>query len=300
MNYLIGEGRFDIKKITSTGDHLIPCNSINHKYLDDEKAFISDCPEVVTYIKNIFTEHLKENETYRCKYLNYSINSVVKNNENQKYKEKTLIEAYSRLATNLSVCKDSIKTIEDSVFYNVKELSDIYYKFKNHIKIINDYETTDCQDLYHIVKSYLNIKSTCRDEKNKFCDAVDKFKIDCLSKIKKIKCKHVEYNLKPFPTWDVNTIVEFEEAEAEAQPQERQDRANVVEDVKEGGVDTEETARSSHIGIPDVDHNGDSLKDNASNPVRTITYTSLGLILPLATLYRVKKYLKNLIILYEY
>ncbi|CAI7721699.1 Plasmodium vivax Vir protein, putative [Plasmodium vivax] len=56
-------------------------------------------------------------------------------------------------------------------------------------------------------------------------------------------------------------------------------------DVRGGPLDAEVTETSNiHSGIQN--NYGDSPKDNASNPVRTITYTSLGLVLPLATLYR--------------
>ncbi|KMZ77191.1 hypothetical protein PVIIG_05707 [Plasmodium vivax India VII] len=250
-------------------------------------------------MQDINTKCPIKDETNCCKFLNYSINDIVKKDGKHSYNEENLIQAYGRLATRLEKCENSIKTIEKNVFNNVKKLLNIYYKFNKHINIINGNQTNDCQDLSHIVQSYQNIKSTCRGETKKFCDAVDKFKSDCLSKIKKIKCKHVDYNLKHFFTLDDSTIVEFEEEE-EAQAQLKRDIKKVVEDEAEGSMGTEITAYLSNTEHVDGDNNGETSNHNASSPVRTITYTSLGLILPLATLYRVKKYLKNLIILYEY
>ncbi|KMZ76591.1 hypothetical protein PVIIG_05974 [Plasmodium vivax India VII] len=71
--------------------------------------------------------------------------------------------------------------------------------------------------------------------------------------------------------------------------------------VKERSLNAEGTEKLSNRQFGIEDNNGEPPKDNASNPVRTITYTSLGLVLPLVTLYRVKNnYLKNVIIMCEY
>ncbi|KMZ76568.1 hypothetical protein PVIIG_06206 [Plasmodium vivax India VII] len=291
------EGRFDINNINYKYEDFTLCNSIGpRKNIIDEVPFISDCAKVARYIKGIYTEYPIENETYRCKYLNYSINSVIKNNGNLNFTEEQLIEAYVRLATELNVCKDSIKIIEDSVFKNIEELSNIYYKFNKQINMNNRNQTTDCPDFPHSVQSYQNIKSTCRVETKKFCDAVDKFKDHYLSKISQVKCKNVVYELESFLLLDHTKPLSFEE-KAEG----KTDRTEVLEDVIREGMGTENAEILNPVEPLDVDNNRGPPKDNASNPVRTITYTSLGLVLPLATLYRVKNnYLKNVIILYEY
>ncbi|SCA60498.1 VIR protein [Plasmodium vivax] len=254
------------------------CNSIGPRYGNDERAFISDCPQVAKYIQDIYTTCPVEDKTDRCKYLNYYINYIVKNNSNKNYSVEELIKAYGRLANKLNMCNDSIKVIEESVFKNIEELSNIYYEFNKYINTINTYQTNDCPDLPQSVQLYLNKENTCEGDKNIFCAAVDKFKNYYLSKIKQAKCKNVKYNLESFLSLDNTEIVNNEE-------EGRQARAKVVEHVT-GDRGTEVTATSIHSELDVGDNHDEPSNHNASNPVRTITYTSLGLVLPLATLYR--------------
>ncbi|SCO65531.1 Plasmodium vivax Vir protein, putative [Plasmodium vivax] len=276
-----GKDRFDISNISDNYEYLKLCNSFGPTDINEGLVFINPCMNVVSYIKDNYTKCPMKDERDCCKYLNYSINDVLKNNRSHHYNEETFIKAYNILVEELSKCINSIKVIDNNVFNNVKKLSNIYYKFNNHIKIINENQTTDCQHLSHIVQSYLNIKNTCKGDTNNFCDAVDKFKKDYLSKISHVKCKNAVYDLDSFLLLDHTKPLSFEE-EAE----EGQDKTKVVEGVGEGGIGTEEAARLRPVELLDVDKNGDPSNHNASNPVRTITYTSLGLVLPLATLYR--------------
>ncbi|KMZ89643.1 hypothetical protein PVMG_05928 [Plasmodium vivax Mauritania I] len=253
-----GECRFDISKITYKYYHLMLCNSIGPRYGNDERAFISDCPQVAKYIQDIYTTCPVEDKTDRCKYLNYYINYIVKNNSNKNYSVEELIKAYGRLANKLNMCNDSIKVIEESVFKNIEELSNIYYEFNKYINTINTYQTNDCPDLPQSVQLYLNKENTCEGDKNIFCAAVDKFKNYYLSKIKQAKCKNVKYNLESFLSLDNTEIVNNEE-------EGRQARAKVVEHVT-GDRGTEVTATSIHSELDVGDNHDEPSNHNASNP----------------------------------
>ncbi|KNA01003.1 hypothetical protein PVNG_03110 [Plasmodium vivax North Korean] len=214
MNDLIGKDRFDINNIKPNNDYLHRCNRIAPRkniYVDNELSFISDCSKVATYIKNDYSKWSIGNKTDPCKYLNYAINVVVKINRNLNYSEEQLIDAYKQLATELSECKYSIKSIEDRVLENVKELSNIYYNFNNYINKINENQTTGCQGLSNIVQLYMNNEKTCNSKTNKFCDALDKFKNYYDSKISQVKCDKKEYQLKSFSSFDGTETVTSEE-----------------------------------------------------------------------------------------
>ncbi|CAG9482890.1 unnamed protein product [Plasmodium vivax] len=211
-----GEGRFDISNIKDNPIYLTRCNLISPRNIVDEFAFITHCTKVATYINDFYSKWPIEYETDRCKYLNYSINDVVKNYGNHNYNEEHLIQAYNRLATELSECKNSIKSIEKSVFMNVKELSNIYYRFNKYINAVKANQDTDCEDVYDSVKLYLSNENSCKGLKNKFCDAVDNFKNYYHQNISLVKCKNAEYILKPFLSLDHAETRNFGEEAEEA------------------------------------------------------------------------------------
>ncbi|SCA59716.1 hypothetical protein, conserved [Plasmodium vivax] len=290
-----GEIRFDTSNIKDLYKEFVICNSIRSGNRDDEAAFLSDCPHVAKYMQDINTKCPIKDETNCCKFLNYSINDIVKKDGKHSYNEENLIQAYGRLATRLEKCENSIKTIEKNVFNNVKKLLNIYYKFNKHINIINGNQTNDCQDLSHIVQSYRDNENSCKGVTNKFCVALDDLKKYLLSNISLVNCDKEEHNLKYFLSLDNTKNVKLEE---EAEAQGRKDITNVVENEREEAMGTKITEPLSNTKLVDGDNNGEPGNHNASSPVRTITYTSLGLVLPIVTLYRVKKnYLKNVIIL---
>ncbi|SCA83804.1 Plasmodium vivax Vir protein, putative [Plasmodium vivax] len=206
-----GQYRFDIKSISVNLEYFIRCNTIApRKNVGDEPSFISDCTKVATYIENDYSKWLTVNKTDRCKYLNYAINDLVKNDGAHNYKEENLIQAYNKLATQLSECNNNIKSIEKSVFNKVKELSNIYYEFDKYLKAIKANQTIDCQGLSNIVQLYLNNQNSCKSENKKFCVAVDKFKNDYLSEISQVNCEKKDSKLKSFLSLGDTVTVTFE------------------------------------------------------------------------------------------
>ncbi|CAI7724280.1 PIR protein [Plasmodium vivax] len=279
-----GEDRFDISKITYNPEYAKLCNWIGPKNsIVDEVEYISHCPKVAKYIQDNYTKCPIEDETNCCKYLNYSINDIVKTDGKHSYNEENLIQAYARLAKRLEKCENSIKSLNKIVLKNVKKLSNSYYKFNKYINAIKGYQNTDCKDVYDSVKFYLNNENSCKGVTNKFCVALDDLKQYLLSNISLVKCNKEEYNLKSFLSLDDGKHVKLkEEEEADGENL----RTEAVKDVIKEGMGTDNAETLSPIELPDVDYNRETSDHNASNPVRTITYTSLGLVLPLATLYR--------------
>ncbi|CAI7723954.1 PIR protein [Plasmodium vivax] len=280
-----GEIRFDISNITENPRYLPLCNSNAPTNIYEGFEFITHCLKVATYLKDIYTISPINDETVRCKYLNYSINDVLKNNRKNYYNEEKFVKAYNILVEKLIKCNNSINSIEDSVFKKVQDLSNIYYKFNKYIKAINTYQTTDCEDVYNTVELFLSNLYRCRGYTNKFCIAVDNIKNNYLSNISQVNCENVKSKLKSFLTVDDTKTVKLKE-ESEAQPQAKQDINIVVEDERKGDMGTDVTALLSTTELVDGDNPDEPSNHNASNPVRIITYTSLGFILPLATLYR--------------
>ncbi|SCA60310.1 Plasmodium vivax Vir protein, putative [Plasmodium vivax] len=278
-----GKYRFDISNFTENRDYLVLCNTIGPRNLDDLRAFIFVCTKVATYINDFYTKWPIENEIDHCKYLNYSINDIVKNDGNHNYNEENLIKAYDTLATRLSECKYRIKPLKKSVLKNVKELSNIYYKFNKYINAIKENPNTDCKDVYDSVKYYRDNENSCKGVTNKFCVALDDLKKYLLSNISLVNCDKEEHNLKYFLSLDNTKNVKLEE---EAEAQGRKDITNVVENEREEAMGTKITEPLSNTKLVDGDNNGEPGNHNASSPVRTITYTSLGLVLPIVTLYR--------------
>ncbi|SCA60349.1 Plasmodium vivax Vir protein, putative [Plasmodium vivax] len=210
-----GEDRFDISNINYNKNHLYLCNSIGPTEINEGLEFITPCVNVATYLEDFYTKWSIKDEIVRCKYLNYSINDVLRNNRNHNYNEGNFIKAYTILVKKFSKCDNSVKVIEESVFKKVKELTNIYYEFNKYIKAISTYPNTECKDVSHTVELYLNILNRCKGETDKFCIAVNNSKKNYLSKISQIKCDNVEYKLKPFLTLDDINNVKFEEEEEE-------------------------------------------------------------------------------------
>ncbi|VUZ99648.1 PIR protein, partial [Plasmodium vivax] len=228
-----GEDRLDITNINDNDEYLVECNSIAPRqniYLGSDLSFISDCSKIATYVKNYYSKLSIEKESDRCKYLNYSINDIVKNDENQKYNKEKFVQAYSGLAKRLNKCESDIKVIEVSVLEKVKELSNIYYEFDKYLKVINKNETTDCQGLPNIVQLYLNDENRCKGAMDKFCNAVEKFKNYYHLKISEAKCKNAVYTLESPLSLDHNKHLSFEEG------QKREDRAEELEEGSRGQV----------------------------------------------------------------
>ncbi|SCA83587.1 VIR protein [Plasmodium vivax] len=206
-----GEGRFDISNISYNYEHFSLCNLIGPTDKNEGLAFINPCMNVAKYLEDSYTKLSIKDEIDRCKYLNYSINDIVKNDVNHNYNKENFIQAYDKLATRLSECKNKIKSIENSVFDNVKLLANIYYNFNKYINAINTKQATNCEDVYRSVQLYMNNAGRCTGVNNNFCVAVDNFKNYYQSKISQVNCVKKKSKLKSFLSLDDTEAVTVDE-----------------------------------------------------------------------------------------
>ncbi|KMZ77235.1 hypothetical protein PVIIG_06059 [Plasmodium vivax India VII] len=185
-----------------------------------------------------------------------------------------------------------------------KDLCEKYSTYYSYIKeIYSDYEKECCIKQYGNCPEYLDFREWCNDD----------------NVLNKLSCAHSHHD-DATPVKTPEDVAGEEQVAEEASEGNKEDKGQQAQsqgiggealsvgsegglflteiDVRGGHLDTEVTESLGNKQFGMEDNNGEPSNHNAFNPARTITYTSLGLVLPLVTLYRVKKnYLKNVIIL---
>ncbi|EDL42763.1 variable surface protein Vir22, putative [Plasmodium vivax] len=173
-----------------------------------------------------------------------------------------------------------------------KDLCEKYSTYYSYIKeIYSDYEKECCIKQYGNCPEYLDFREWCNDD----------------NVLNKLSCAHSHHD-DATPVKSPEDVAGEEQVAEEASEGNKEDKGQQAQsqgiggealsvgsegglflteiDVRGGHLDTEVTESLGNKQFGTEDNNGESSNYNASNHVRTITYTSLGLVLPLATLYR--------------
>ncbi|SCA59537.1 VIR protein [Plasmodium vivax] len=173
-----------------------------------------------------------------------------------------------------------------------KDLCEKYSTYYSYIKeIYSDYEKECCIKQYGNCPEYLDFREWCNDD----------------NVLNKLSCAHSHHD-DATPVKSPEDVAGEEQVAEEASEGNKEDKGQQAQsqgiggealsvgsegglflteiDVRGGHLDTEVTEYLGNKQFGMEDNNGEPSNHNAFNPARTITYTSLGLVLPLVTLYR--------------
>ncbi|SBT54838.1 PIR Superfamily Protein [Plasmodium ovale wallikeri] len=176
--------KHDINNIMNTSfesiDHL--CNNIINEEFDKNKNYINPCIGFIKYSHYLTPEDGNtEDRVQDCRGLNYWLKGEIKDVSGKKY---NTLEFYNILKSKIkedlytiNICQNEIKVINDSLFQNLQNISDLYANLNEYSTkyIVND--RTRCDKANSCVTTYDRIITPCNSQSNSaMCNSLKRFK----------------------------------------------------------------------------------------------------------------------------
>ncbi|CAI7721770.1 PIR protein [Plasmodium vivax] len=268
-----------------------------------------DCLRLSKYLNNF---HSKGNckKQNCCQYINYLLNKRVRTDYKSKHTIFDIYNNYMNHENNSMIknlCLTEINYMNQEKYNKIHELYNAYKMCKFYVS--NKHDGMSCNRAKLCANEYNNImtKYTKRDD-TKFCKILKDLK-DYLEQNEPIStgdCKWKFSDLLSYPS-ECNELLQKPE-KPDVYMVQTNGRLVVQREVK-GATPQEQREGTPGVGVPGVgvpgygtgvegsstlkdtqsyaeDINSKTPNDNTTIPVGTITYTSLGLVLPLVTLYK--------------
>ncbi|SBT74309.1 Plasmodium vivax Vir protein, putative [Plasmodium ovale] len=174
----IDKDKFDIDNLKyKDGEFSHICSHIEQKNSLQSETFHIPCMKIATYMRDLENKFPVKDGKKHCIYMNYCINRVVKNNGKKGRNESKLILGYQNLTSELNICKEYIKHMDDDTFNKVQNIHDIYDEHRKFTNMLKSSTQPNCADFKKCIELYGSHKETCAQNTHKdFCEALQKFK----------------------------------------------------------------------------------------------------------------------------
>ncbi|KMZ83463.1 hypothetical protein PVBG_05580 [Plasmodium vivax Brazil I] len=294
------------------------------KQTEKKHDITMDCLRLKEYLRNFHSKDDCKNKNC-CQYINYFLNQRIQKDYNSNQSIFDIYKTYMNLENNSiikNLCLTEINYMDLDKYNKIDKLYEAYYICNFYI---SKRPELSCNRAKSCLRAYNNIMTVYTKRNDaKFCKTLKDFKdfLEANEPTSTDECDSIFSASLLYPR-ECNQLLdeakkldsfidqEHEKLEikvelhrmvtGEASEEQTQGRSGVeAPGVGVPGYRTgmEASATLNHAQLVVGDKNEDPPNDNTHIPAKTIIYTSLGSVLPLATLYRVKtNYLKNLIIL---
>ncbi|CAI7719450.1 PIR protein [Plasmodium vivax] len=300
---------------------------------ENTDSITMDCLRIKKYLMN-FNSKEKCKQQNCCQYINYLLNKRVREDYGSKGSIFDIYNKYMNHENNnmiKNLCLTEINYMNQEIYNKIDQLYNAYYTCKYYIPINND--RIKCNYANFCANAYNNITTEyIKQDDVKFCKTLKDLK-DVIEENERLLTSDCDSKISDslyYPYECIDILPKSEEMTAsmersnggselpgalgEPSEEQRQEtsevgslgvrapglRASAIGG-PEGGNDTGETANLIPTQSDSNDINAESPSAKTPTPVGTIIGTSLGFVLPLITIYRVRKtYLKIKIILYVY
>ncbi|KNA02243.1 hypothetical protein PVNG_04474 [Plasmodium vivax North Korean] len=299
-------------------------NEILEGQTENKNLIITDCLRLKKFLMKFNSKDDCKNKNC-CQYINYFLNQRIQKDYNSNQSIFEIYKTYMNLENNSiikNLCLTEINYMDLDKYNKIDKLYEAYYNCNFYI---SKKPKLSCNRAKSCLRAYNDIMTVYTKRNDaKFCKTLKDFKdfLEANEPTSTDECDSIFSASLLYPR-ECNQLLdeakkldsfmdqEHEKLEikvelhrmvtGEASEEQTQGRSGVeAPGVGVPGYRTgmEASATLNHAQLVVGDKNEDPPNDNTHIPAKTIIYTSLGSVLPLATLYRVKtNYLKNLIIL---
>ncbi|KNA00897.1 hypothetical protein PVNG_05824 [Plasmodium vivax North Korean] len=285
---------------------------------ENTDSITMDCMRIKKYLMN-FNSKEKCKQQNCCQYINYLLNKRVRDDYGSKGSIFDIYNKYMNHENNnmiKNLCLTEINYMNQEIYNKIDQLYNAYYTCKYYIPINND--RIKCNYANFCANAYNNITTEyIKQDDVKFCKTLKDLK-DVIEKNERLLTSDCDSKISdslyyPYECIDIlpkseemtasmersNGGLKLQEAPGESSEGKRQEISKVLPPgvpeqgggehavgEQEGGIEMQETTNLFDTQSDANDVSTDSPSAKETTPVGTIVGTSLGLVLPLITIYR--------------
>ncbi|SCA83424.1 hypothetical protein PVT01_000011700 [Plasmodium vivax] len=166
----IFESDYEALPPDSDGASIYSCSSTANGYSNIDKT---KCIYSMKYLKHLEGRNTNNNFVGGCKYLNYKLCDIVKD-EMFKYDSLTLLKKMKTENEGYfdnDICDDNIQNLSEEIINNVKKLINLYDNFHNIKSDSISNGNINCGMAKACAYSYMSYGETCKSQKDhEFCN----------------------------------------------------------------------------------------------------------------------------------